>query len=274
MDNGEVYVNLTFRTPVDIDETTGLMQFKDKNILGPTQTSLFSGLYRVMTITNEFRNGMFTQLLNLIRLPRQDKLDYANNKPPTSDNRNILLGQTVQMNDYMQGPNFNTPDVPKRATVQSDETSQSAQQQLAGPDNVAPDTRSSEQDDLVETRALAPEEPISGTTEPVTVPPAPVGGTRLADGSVLYNGPATGENSVRGVSVDGQQLPIGVSQNLASGVFQYKGVNLPPGSDDPVNMNKFVSAIDSGSTTVYSYEDPVSGRTLTRTFNGVKSTSN
>ena len=274
MDNGEVYVNLTFRTPVDVDETTGLMQFKNKNILGPTQTSLFSGLYRVMTITNEFRNGMFTQLLNLIRLPRQDKLDYANNKPPTSDNRNILLGQTVQMNDYMQGPNFNTPDVPKSATVQSDETSQSAQQQLAGPDNVAPDIRSSEQDDLVETRALAPEESISGTTEPVTVPPAPVGGTRLADGSVLYNGPATGENSVRGVSVDGQQLPIGVSQNLASGVFQYKGVNLPPGSDDPVNMNKFVSAIDSGSTTVYSYEDPVSGRTLTRTFNGVKSTSN
>jgi hypothetical protein len=77
------------------------------------------------------------------------------------------------MNDYMQGPNFNTPDVPKRATVQSDETSQSAQQQLAGPDNVAPDIRSSEQDDLVELRALAPEEPISETNLLTAVPPGP-----------------------------------------------------------------------------------------------------
>ena len=173
MDNGEVYVKLTFRTPVDVDETTGLMQFTNKNILGPTQTSLFSGLYRVMTITNEFRNGMFTQLLNLIRLPRQDKLDYANNKPPTSDNRNILLGQTVQMNDYMQGPNFNTPDVPKRATVQSDETSQSAQQQLAGPDNTEPNVRTTNEDNLVELRALAPEEPISETNLLTAVPPGP-----------------------------------------------------------------------------------------------------
>jgi hypothetical protein len=187
MDNGEVYVNLTFRTPVDIDETTGLMQFKNKNILGPTQTSLFSGLYRVMTITNEFRNGMFTQLLNLIRLPRQDKLDYANNKPPTSDNRNILLGQTVQMNDYMQGPNFNTPDAPKRATVQSDETSQSAQQQLAGPDNVAPNVRTTNEDNLVELRALAPEEPISETNLLTTVPPgpAPSSPTAAQPGSVF-----------------------------------------------------------------------------------------
>ena len=173
MDNGEVYVNLTFRTPVDVDETTGLMQFTNENILGPTQTSLFSGLYRVMTITNEFRNGMFTQLLNLIRLPRQDKLDYANNKPPTSDNRNILLGQTVQMNDYMQGPNFNTPDVPKRATVQSDETSQSAQQQLVGPDNAEPNVRTTNEDNLVELRALAPEEPISETNLLTAVPPGP-----------------------------------------------------------------------------------------------------
>jgi len=273
MDRGEVYVNLTFRTPVDIDETTGMMQFTNENILGPMQTSLFSGLYRVIKVSNEFRNGMFTQVLNLIRLPRQDKLDYANNKPPTSDNRNILLGQTAQMDNYMIGPDFTTPDSAKRSTVESDDTAQSAQEQQADNRTELAD-RTAEQDDLVETRALAPEEPISGTNEPVTVPPAPVGGTRLDNGSVLYNGPATGENSVRGVSVDGQQLPIGVSQNLASGVFQYKGVNLPPGSDDPVNMNKFVSAVDSGSSIVYSYEDPVSGRTLTRTFNGATSTSN
>lgn len=180
MDNGEVYVNLTFRTPVDIDETTGLMNFTNQNILGPTQISLFSGLYRVMRVTNDFRQGMFTQTLNLIRLPKQDKLDYSSNKPPTSDNRNTLLGQTVQMNDYMQGPNFTTPDVPKRSTVETDETAQSAQQLLAGPNNTEPNNRSNEQDDLVETRALAPEEPISEKNLLTEVPPGPAPASPVA----------------------------------------------------------------------------------------------
>lgn len=170
MDRGEVYVNLTFRTPVDLDETTGMMNFTNENILGPMQTSLFSGLYRVLKVSNEFRNGMFTQELNLIRLPRQDKLDYGNNKPPTSDNRNILLGQTAQMDNLMIGPDFTTPDTAKRSTVESDDTAQSAQEQQAN-NRTAPADRTAEQDDLVETRALAPEEPISVTSEPVTIPP-------------------------------------------------------------------------------------------------------
>lgn len=170
MDRGEVYVNLTFRTPVDLDETTGMMQFTNENILGPTQTSLFSGLYRIIKVSNEFRSGMFTQELNLVRLPRQDKLDYGNNKPPTSDNRNILLGQTAQMDNLMIGPDFTTPDSAKKSTVESDDTAQSAQEQQAN-NRTVPADRSAEQDDLVETRALAPEEPISVINEPVTVPP-------------------------------------------------------------------------------------------------------
>ena len=243
MDNGEVYVNLTFRTPVDVDETTGLMQFKNENILGPTQTSLFSGLYRVMTITNEFRNGMFTQLLNLIRLPRQDKLDYANNKPPTSDNRNILLGQTVQMNDYMQGPNFNTSDVPKRAAVESDETSQSAQEQQADNRTDEP-IRTAEEQELVETRALVAEEPISVTTEPQSVPPGPA------------------ENTSPPI-----RLPDGVTQDPASGNYKYKGLVIPaePGTDQ---FNRAVTAVDNKQTIQVTQIDNVSGNPITRTFDG------
>jgi hypothetical protein len=224
MDNGEVYVNLTFRTPVDVDETTGLMQFTNKNILGPTQTSLFSGLYRVMTITNEFRNGMFTQLLNLIRLPRQDKLDYANNKPPTSDNRNILLGQTVQMNDYMQGPNFNTPDVSKRAAVESDETSQSAQQQLAGPNNTEPNVRTTNEDNLVELRALAPEEPISETNLLTAVPPGPASSSPTAaqPGSVFDGISAADVQYIRSQSVSLGLNPSALNGYLTNRLQDYE----------------------------------------------------
>ena len=171
MDNGMVYVNLTFRTPIDIDESTGLMRFDSPEF--KTNVSLFSGLYFITIITNEFRNGQFTQVLVLNRLTRQGKLDQTTNKAPTSDNRNILLGQTVQMNDYMQGPNFNIPDKPKIAQA-VDDAAQSAQQaQENNRDNANPDVRTSEEDGLVETRALAPEEPISETNLLTSVPPGP-----------------------------------------------------------------------------------------------------
>ena len=171
MDNGMVYVNLTFRTPIDIDESTGLMKFDSPEF--KTNVSLFSGLYFITIITNEFRNGQFTQVLELNRLTRQGKLDHTTNKAPTSDNRNILLGQTVQMNDYMQGPNFNIPDRPKIAQA-VDDAAQSAQKaQENNRDNADPNVRTSEEDGLVETRALAPEEPISETNLLTSVPPGP-----------------------------------------------------------------------------------------------------
>jgi len=171
MDNGEVYVNLTFRTPIDVDETTGLMQFTNENILGPMQTSLFSGLYRILKVKNQFRSGQFTQELELIRLPRQDKLDNADNNPPTSDERgNRVPGEKAILDNNTLGPAFNTPDSAKSPTTESDDTAQSAQEQQAD-NRTAPADRTAEQDDLVETRALAPEEPISVTNEPVTIPP-------------------------------------------------------------------------------------------------------
>ena len=167
MDNGEVYVSLVFRTPTDIDESTGLMKFDSK-----MSTSLFSGLYRVMKITNEFRSGQFTQKLVLTRLPRQGKLDHGSNKTPTSDNRNSVPGQQAILDNYLQGPNFTTPDLAKIATA-ADDAAQSAQQAQNNGDNAEPNIRTAEEDSLVEIRALAPEEPITETNLMAQVPPPP-----------------------------------------------------------------------------------------------------
>ena len=201
MDNGMVYVNLTFRTPIDIDESTGLMRFDSPEF--KTNVSLFSGLYFITIITNEFRNGQFTQVLVLNRLTRQGKLDHTTNKAPTSDNRNILLGQTVQMNDYMQGPNFNVPDRPKIAQA-VDDAAQSAQQaQENNRDNAAPNVRTSEEDGLVETRALAPEEPISETNLLTSVPlgPSPSAPTAAQPGAVFDGISASDLQYIRSQSV-------------------------------------------------------------------------
>lgn len=65
-DNGELYCTITFNTPVDIDETTGLLRKDSKYYV-----SYFSGYYRVLTVDSEFRGGKFVQTLELIRYPNQ-----------------------------------------------------------------------------------------------------------------------------------------------------------------------------------------------------------
>ena len=89
-DYGEIYVRLMFRTPVDIDEATGLMKFNDKY-----STSVFSGIYRVLTVVSEFKQGQFIQTLNLIRLPYQVEFDYGNQPQVSVDQRATDLTPTT-----------------------------------------------------------------------------------------------------------------------------------------------------------------------------------
>jgi len=66
-ENGFVYTYITFKTPNDIDETTGLYSFKKEN--------QFTGLYRVVECESMFDNGRFTQKLRCIRMTGQ-AIDY------------------------------------------------------------------------------------------------------------------------------------------------------------------------------------------------------
>ena len=59
--NGEVDIALFFRTPLDINPSTGLY-----NMAG-SRTGQFSGLFKLQKITSRFQNGQFTQTLVLNR---------------------------------------------------------------------------------------------------------------------------------------------------------------------------------------------------------------
>lgn len=64
--NGEVDVNLLFRSPLDYDDT--VMAFpEDFGIVKP-----FSGLYQVVMVKHLIRENQFTQELKLLRRPDQD----------------------------------------------------------------------------------------------------------------------------------------------------------------------------------------------------------
>jgi hypothetical protein len=57
--NGEVHIVVNFRTPLDINQGTGMYDFKTA---GPTLA--WSGLYKVLNITSKFSKGQFTQVIS------------------------------------------------------------------------------------------------------------------------------------------------------------------------------------------------------------------
>lgn len=108
-DYGEIYVLLTFRTPVDIDENTGMTLYNSNY-----KTSVFSGIYKVLTVASEFRSGQFTQTLDLIRLPYQADYDYIYPPKPEVDERASDL-QPQFMNAVASSTpiiNVGTPTIP------------------------------------------------------------------------------------------------------------------------------------------------------------------
>ena len=60
MDKQELFAKLEFKLPEDIDQNTGLYKINNR--------SIFSGLYKILTVDNQFERGQFVQILDLIRL--------------------------------------------------------------------------------------------------------------------------------------------------------------------------------------------------------------
>jgi hypothetical protein len=77
----EVDIVVNFRTPIDINERTGLYDFADSKIL-----LNYSGLFKINTISHSFSGGKFIQTLHLNRRGMQEaaeknKADYATKFP-------------------------------------------------------------------------------------------------------------------------------------------------------------------------------------------------
>ena len=61
-DNGELFVEVNFRTPTDINPSSDTYDFSN------SEKTAFSGTYRVMTVDNVLERGQFTQTLSLIKV--------------------------------------------------------------------------------------------------------------------------------------------------------------------------------------------------------------
>ena len=79
--------------PLDIDTDKGLYKFDDPGLRKSlTDSSVFTGIYRIITIDNMFQNGQFKQKLQLVRLyndpqtkDKENKTNAAANDPNRQD---------------------------------------------------------------------------------------------------------------------------------------------------------------------------------------------
>jgi hypothetical protein len=73
-DQGEAFVTLDFRFPTDINEKKGVMDFQSM------ENVHFSGLYKVVNVVSEFKQGKFTQTLKMLRYNNQgEEINLAEN---------------------------------------------------------------------------------------------------------------------------------------------------------------------------------------------------
>jgi hypothetical protein len=72
---GDVMVRVNFKNPDDIDTSTGFMRFNPSIIP-------YSGIYRVIQVKTNFKDGNFKQTLSLIRIPGQITDDSVTPEDP------------------------------------------------------------------------------------------------------------------------------------------------------------------------------------------------
>lgn len=118
--NGEIDIVVNFRTPIDINQTSGLYDFGKASKSGPATS--FSGLYCVWNIESHFGGGKFTQVLKGFRRPQQENTITQPKVPlstkgskTTQSSGNSDAPPTVASG----GPSLPTPSLPSLPSVPS-----------------------------------------------------------------------------------------------------------------------------------------------------------
>lgn len=110
MDKSEIFCKITFFTPVDMDDRTGLAR-----INGRYSISKFSGLYKILTVDSEFSRGQFVQSLECVRIfdkPVAKKADPNRENPaaPKTDTDQTQRTDDKSDNDIKSDTDYGTPE--------------------------------------------------------------------------------------------------------------------------------------------------------------------
>lgn len=194
MDQGEIYVQVTVKSPVDIDESTGMMNFNPEY-----KTSLFSGMYRVLKVESTFTGGKFEQVVDMVRLPRQSSLEPTS--PAIDKNNRETTAVTPLLNNVDAASNIG-PDFSVKPPT-GDEVAPGSNPVT----DTTPPLQTAEEIALAKVDATAQETPITTSTEPVAVTPPPDPASPMA---AITGSPLEGISAADLVYLRGQYAAMGV----------------------------------------------------------------
>lgn len=88
-DEYEVYIRVNFKTPTDLDDETGLFNVND--------AAFFAGIYKVFICESRFAGGLFTNVLQMVRMRHQptDRAIYDNTRQQFINKSSIVESQDV-----------------------------------------------------------------------------------------------------------------------------------------------------------------------------------
>jgi hypothetical protein len=243
-DQGDVFIYVEFKTPVDIDQETGLLR-KDDNYL----QSSFSGIYKLIKVVSEFKGGKFEQQLQAVRVGTTGENAIINLKDAQA---------IVQRLDTSEGT------VDKQNTVKESQEIQAVPVPDAAPPEQATDSKSNvdKAGKTAENENKTPQDAdktklaniaANGTTVDATKQPQEGSNPSMNDVQPKQAQPDSGpkvDNAAK--ELENTTKPKSATQNLPPGVtadewgrFTYRGITFKAVSAE--DRDKVIAAIDNGT---------------------------
>jgi hypothetical protein len=126
-ESGNVYIYLTFKTPADINEKTGLYDF---SVAG--KESPFGGIYRIVMCENNYTDGLWKQRLKCLRMPGPQGPEV--NKTTQGDSPSVISKEGNSATE------IGKTEPPKTSPIQDTNKETTVQSANAGPNNGQPAT--------------------------------------------------------------------------------------------------------------------------------------
>jgi hypothetical protein len=263
-DQGDVFIYVDFKTPVDIDQETGLLRKDDKYL-----QSSFSGIYKLLKVTSEFKDGKFEQTLEGVRVGTTGENAIINLKDAqaivqrldttegTVDGQNTVKeSQNIQA---VPAPDAAPPDQATDSKAKVENAAKSAENE----NKPAPDAEKAKLANVATNGSTVdiskqPKEGSNPSMNEVQPPQVqPNTGAKVDNGTKAQEGGTSKYKLAPGV--------VPSRPDLVAGEFTYRGITFRITSQE--DLDKVISAIDNG-TKVTVKRRTVEGEFLDEEFDG------
>lgn len=263
-DRGDIFAFVSWRTPSDLNEETGLPEFKK------FQNSAFDGVYKIIKVTCDLKGGGFEQTLDMIRfhdgiknileeegIEQRDERNAKNNKKEEIAVENKQASTTP---DLPEGSRKATDAASLREAQNAARGNETDQQQNAKKANVAANgkVKNAEQDSRDQSTAKDGTVPRSSNTQAQS-PQADGGPPVKKEGG-------SQPQSENPPKIDNNNLPAGVTRDPDTSLYLYRGRRFS--ANDSADLAAKTKAIDDGTSVKTTKTDAESGTKKDVEFNG------